>query len=545
MESNSPTVRLIDFGDIEGNDEPDDFFVDLETIDIDATEDDVNMTIDDDDDDDDNSKTSKEEKSTVDESRRKDEGERIYPITFCFYKPVDMISVEPSSTNTSRHNNSDIRKKKRPNLDGVVRRTHHSVFQIAAEAIRSTCLKHPNRGDVLEEREHVCFRISCFPFRVVLKSVAYLSLLVFWILHLVFTCPGRCMCPETQEDDDDARIFYVNREGTNDVVVNMVEDEEESDDDVRSDVTLNAKTPENMSRPKGYESSRAMREKFQRMERKKYNVARTKEGKEEESVSFLKSIMLMANKKTVDFSLRHTFVPEHVRRDDEILPEDASKKTRRAMANLGFSHVELSTNDATYFIRWGTTFTKIEKKTFSGSRYGNQGIMFSKRDYDTIVEECERAWKKRLQFDYVGNLANFVVPNDTKRSLCCLFVPSKRSETDYVYRTPFCVPSFFKSTDIESKDIHGEDDDDPMPNATFCSKFIAKTLSKTSAFSFILKDVDPALVTPIDLYYILKRYQESFPLLFFTDVCAMKRVSKPLKTPSFNKPITLIKSSRF
>ncbi len=445
MDRETQASRFLDFDVASLNSEDDDdFFVDLKMVDdIDVITKDDDDDDDDmcdlraiNDDDDDTRKTKKDEPTPPKKPRRRISGEeRKYPITFCFYKPADMISPDsPSSSTNSFPQQNHGRQKIRNDIEGNVRRTtHRDIFQIAAETIRTTFLKHPNRGDIgPEEREHPCFRALCFPFRAAVKVLAYLLLIVFWFLHVVFMYPFRCICDtkterNAKEETGEQNVDVRHRDRPNksqanpdDEIVDFEEDE--------SDESLIEKKEESVSRPKGYEGSRAMREKIQRMKRKKYNADRAKEGTEEgtDSVSFFKSIMLTANKKTVDFSLRHTFVPEQVRRDDEILPEDATKKTRRAMSNFGFSHVELSTNDATYFIRWGTTFTKMEKKTFSGSRYGNQGVLFSKRDHDVIVRECEKAWKNRVQFDYVGNLANVVLffrPFETIRKRLRLQIP--------------------------------------------------------------------------------------------------------------------------
>lgn len=147
--------------------------------------------------------------------------------------------------------------------------------------------------------------------------------------------------------------------------------------------------------------------------------------------------------------------------------------------NASFSHVEISTEEHTYVVKWGSSFTKIKKQL--GDKYGVLNIPVPLSDYILITKECEKATENKMAFNYIGNMCNFILPP-------CMDKLKIPKQYQYYY----------------------SDD-----NQCFCSEFIAKVLIQTQTFKEFFEsfDVIPSRVSPNYLYFLLYKYCEKNPII--------------------------------
>lgn len=135
-----------------------------------------------------------------------------------------------------------------------------------------------------------------------------------------------------------------------------------------------------------------------------------------------------------------------------------------------FSHVELSTESHTYFIKWGGQVEKLSGKTFRANNYGCVKIKLNDEEYEKICAFCEDSLLRGCKFNYVGSTVNFILPKWLRDKLFA----------NGVYK------------------------DD---NRYFCSEFVGIALSCTD----IMGSADPSTISPISLFTMIMKYSAASP----------------------------------
>lgn len=172
---------------------------------------------------------------------------------------------------------------------------------------------------------------------------------------------------------------------------------------------------------------------------------------------FLQHVMQLNN----EFTVRMTMDQEH--------------------PDIKFSHVEISTDSDTYFIKWGGTFERLGERLLSSKKYGVVFLPLSDEDCRVVVDACEYAYASRVKFNYIGSIVNFVLPR---------FVRIRLFGKEAVYKTQ---------------------------KARFCSEFIAEALSLTKAYSKYFGEegeedkVKIQLTSPTGLFILLLKHQKNNP----------------------------------
>jgi hypothetical protein len=199
---------------------------------------------------------------------------------------------------------------------------------------------------------------------------------------------------------------------------------------------------------------------------------------------------------------------------------------------------------ATYFLKWGSVFQKaIQKGEASPDNYRVLCVHFTREDYEILVRDCETAFEKKLRFNYVGNVLNFVVPEkklaewfptegayvSSESKFCSEFIAEALSKTES-FRS--CFRKFVADGDEPVETMEEEEDFSEVKTGFFPVEdgiVVGDGDADVRRSQKLRKKHLTSLVSPNRLYAILRDYAEKNPMLCPTTV---ERIAKK-KSESF------------